>query len=69
MKEFFEFKPGSLTMEDYEKRFLEILRYVGFIRDEKVKIKIFLNGIPSLYRDKIQVDEPKTLEEHIRKSK
>jgi hypothetical protein len=39
MQEFFELKLGSMTMEEYEKKFLELLRYVGFIKDEKVKIQ------------------------------
>jgi hypothetical protein len=39
MQEFFELKLGNMTMEEYEKKFLELLRYVDFIRDEKVKIK------------------------------
>jgi hypothetical protein len=38
MQEFFELKLGNMTMDEYEKKFLELLRYVSFIRDEKVKI-------------------------------
>jgi hypothetical protein len=53
MKEFFELKLGSMTMDEYERRFLELLRYVDFIKDEKVKIQIFLSGIPSIFSDKI----------------
>jgi hypothetical protein len=41
MQEFFELKLGSMTMEEYEKKFLELLRYVDFIKDEKVKIQYF----------------------------
>jgi hypothetical protein len=69
MKELFELKLGSMTTDDYDKRFLEFFRYVGFIRDEKVKIQIFLSGLPSFHNDKIKFDEPKTLEEAIRKAK
>jgi hypothetical protein len=58
MQEFFELKLGSMTMDEYERRFLELLRYVGFIKDEKVKIQIFFSGIPSFYNDKIHFDEP-----------
>jgi hypothetical protein len=42
---------------------------VGFIKDEKAKIQIFMSGIPSFYTDKIHYDEPSTLEETIRKEK
>jgi hypothetical protein len=58
-----------MTMEDYERKFLELLRYVDFIRDGKVKIQRFLNGIPSFYKDKIQFDETNKLEESMRKDK
>jgi hypothetical protein len=62
MKDLFELKLGSMTMDEYERRFLELLRYVGFIKYEKVKIQIFMSGIPSFYKDKIHYDDPKTLE-------
>jgi hypothetical protein len=54
-----------MTMDKYEKRFFELLKYVDFIKDEKVKIHSFLSGLPSSYSDKIQYDNPKTLEETI----
>jgi hypothetical protein len=69
MKDFFELKLGSMAMDEYERRFLELLRYVDFIKDEKVKIQRFLSGIPSIFSDKIQYDDPNTLEEAIRRSK
>jgi hypothetical protein len=69
MHEFFELKLGSMTMEKYENKFLELLRYVGFIKEEKVKIQRFLSGLPSFYKDKIQFDEPRTLADAIRKDK
>jgi hypothetical protein len=69
MKELFELKFGSMTMEEYENRFFELLKYVDFIKDEKVKIQRFLSGLPSFYSDKIQYDNPKTLEEIIRRER
>jgi hypothetical protein len=54
MKYFFELKLGRMTMDEYEKRFFELLKYVEFIKDEKVKIKRFLSGLPSFYNDNIQ---------------
>ena len=38
MKEFFELKLGTMTMDEYENRFFELLKCVDFIKDEKVKI-------------------------------
>jgi hypothetical protein len=69
MQEFFEFWLGSMTMTKYENKFLGLLKYVGFIKDEKVKIEMFLNGFSSFYKDEIQYDEPKTLKETMRKAK
>jgi hypothetical protein len=69
MKELFEFKLGSMIMDKYERKFLELLRYVDFIKDEQVNIQRFLSGLPSIFSDKIQYDDPKTLEEEIRRDK
>ena len=49
--------------------FLELLKYVSFIKDETVNIQRYLSGLPYLIRDKIQYDDPKTLEETIRRAK
>jgi hypothetical protein len=46
-----------------------LLKYVGFIKYEKVKVQRFLSGLPSFYKEKIQYDEPRTLTETIRKDK
>ena len=51
-------------MESYEKTFLELLKYSYFIKDEKVKIKRFLSGLPESYGDKIQYDRPRNLREN-----
>ena len=56
-------------MEEYANKFLELLRYVRYIKDEKVKIHLFLSGLPQSYKYKIDFYEPRTLEEAIRKSK
>jgi hypothetical protein len=69
MKEFFELKLGSMTIDEYERRFLELLKYVPFIKDETVKIQRYLSGLPSSISDKIQYDDPKTMEETIRREK
>jgi hypothetical protein len=58
-----------MTMEKYENKFLGLLKYVGFIKNEKVKIHRFLSGMPSFYKENIKYDEPKTLMETIKKAK
>jgi hypothetical protein len=69
MKEFFELKIGGMTIDEYEIRFLELLKYVSFIKVETDKIQRYLSGFPSFISGKIQYDDPKTLEETIRQSK
>jgi hypothetical protein len=53
MKEFFEVKLGSMTIDEYERRFLELLKYVSFIKDETIKSQMYLSGLPSLINEKI----------------
>jgi hypothetical protein len=69
MKEFVELKLGSMSIDEYERRFLELLKYVPFIKDEPVKIQRYLSGLPPSIGDKIQYDYPKTMEETIRSEK
>jgi hypothetical protein len=69
MKEFFKPKLGSMTIDEYKRRFLELLKYVPFIKDEVVKIQRYLSGLPPPIGDKIQYDDLKTMEETIRREK
>jgi hypothetical protein len=47
MKDFFELKLGSMTIDEYEGIFLELLKYVPFIKDEAVNIQRYLSGLQS----------------------
>jgi hypothetical protein len=38
MQDLFELGLGSMTMEEYENKFAGLLKYVGFIKDEKVEV-------------------------------
>jgi hypothetical protein len=69
MKEFFELKLGNMTIDEYERSFLELLKYVPFIKDEVVKIQRYLSGLPPSIGDKIQYNDHKTMEETIRREK
>jgi hypothetical protein len=69
MKEFFELKLGSMTIDEYERSFLELLKYVPFIKYEAIKIQRYLSGLPPSIGDKIQYDDPNTMEETIRRTK
>jgi hypothetical protein len=67
MKDFFELKLGSMTMDEYEKRFFKLMKCVDFVKDEKFKIQRFMSGLTSFYYENIQYDNPMTLEEAIRR--
>ena len=41
-------------MKEYANKFLELLRNVRYIKDEKVKIQHFLSGLPQSYKDRIE---------------
>ena len=69
IKEFHELKLGQLTMEESANKFLELLRYVKYIRDDKVEIWRFLSRLPQSYKYRNEFDGPQTLEEAIRKAK
>jgi hypothetical protein len=69
VKEFFELKLGSMTIDEYARRFLKLLKYDAFIKDEQVKIQRYLSGLSLFISDKIQHDDPKTLDETIRRTK
>jgi hypothetical protein len=58
-----------MKIDEYERRFLELLKYVAFIKDEKVKIQRYLSGMSSFISDKTQYDDPKTMEETIMRAK
>lgn len=48
-------------MKERGSKFTELLRYVKFIKDEKVEIQRYINGLPSFYAYKLTYDEPKIL--------
>src|ERR1700678_650821 len=55
-------------MKEYVNKFLDLLRYVPYIKAEKAKAQHFISGLPKEYRNRIEFDEPKTLEDTIRKA-
>ena len=67
-KEFYELKLGSMLMKELSSKFLSLLKYVPYIIDEKTKIQRFLSCFPTSFKDRIEFDNPKTLEEAMRKA-
>jgi len=52
-KEFYELQMGSVTDNEYTSRFLELLRYVPYLKEDKAKVHRFISGLPVAYKDKI----------------
>jgi len=50
-------------------KFHDFLRYVPYLIDETAKVQIFVSGFPLKFRDRIEYDEPWSLEEVIWKLK
>ena len=54
-------------MKELSRKFISLLRYVPYIIDEKPKIQIFLSCMPISFKDRIEFDNSKNLEEAMRK--
>ena len=67
-KEFHELRLGQLTMDEFVTKFTNLLRYVPYIREEKAKLQKFLNCLPTVYKEKIEFDNPNTMDEAVRKA-
>ena len=68
-KEFHELRPGQLTIDEFVTKFTNLLRYVPYRREEKEKVQRFLNCLPTVYKEKIEFDNPKTIDEAVRKAR
>jgi len=67
-KEFYDLNLGSMTMKELCSKFLSLLRYVPYLVDEKPKVQRFLSCLSFAFKDRIEYDNPKTLEEAMRKA-
>ena len=60
---------GAMRDDEYTSIFLELLRYVPYLKDEKVHIERFINELSVTFKDHIKFDEPQSLEVTIKKLK
>ena len=68
VKVFHELRMVSMNIDDYIGIFLDMLPYVPYIKDEKVKIQKFLGCILPNFKDRIEFDMPKTLDTTLHKA-
>ena len=55
-----------MKVEEYTTKFQELLRYVPYLKDENAKIQRFTNRFQVAFKDQIDFDEPRSLEEAIK---
>ena len=67
--EFHELRLGQLTIDEFVTKFTNPLRYVPYIPKEKAKVKRFLNCLSAVYKEKMDFDNPKTMDEAVRKAR
>ena len=60
---------GSMTMDYFINIFLDLLHYVPYIKEKKVKIQQFLGCFPPNFQKRIEFHIPKTLETTLHKAR
>eukprot|EP00253_Pinus_taeda_P030209 PITA_30209 len=56
-------------MDEFINLFTSLLRYVPYIKEEKAKVQRFVSSLPSYIRETIEFDNPRTMDEAIRKER
>ena len=56
-------------MEEFVTKFLNLQRYVSYLKDEKTKVYRFISCLPPAYKEKIEFEMPKTMDDAIKKAK
>lgn len=67
--EFQDLRLGQQTMDEFINRFTSMLRYVPYIKEEKSKVQIFVSSLPLYIRERIEFDNPRMMDEAIRKDR
>eukprot|EP00253_Pinus_taeda_P021744 PITA_21744 len=68
-REFHDLRLGQQTMDEFITRFTSLLRYVPYIREEKAKVQRFVSSLSPYMRERIEFDNPKSMDEVIRKAR
>eukprot|EP00253_Pinus_taeda_P023180 PITA_23180 len=68
-REFHDPRLGQQTMDEFVTKFTSLLCYVPYIREEKAKVQWFVSSLPQTMWERIEFDNPKTMDEVIRKAR
>ena len=69
MKKFHELRLGTLTIDEYVKRFTNLLCYVPHMQEEKAKIQCFISSLPNFMKDKFDFEHPRDMDDAVRKAR
>eukprot|EP00253_Pinus_taeda_P020294 PITA_20294 len=56
-------------MDEFINRFTSLLRYVPYLKEEKAKVQRFVSSLPMYMRERVEFDNPRTMDEAIRKAR
>jgi len=68
-REFYELKMGYMVDDKYITKFMDLFRYVPYLKGDKTKVQRFISGFLITFKDRIEYDETWSLEEVIGKLK
>eukprot|EP00253_Pinus_taeda_P029692 PITA_29692 len=68
-REFHDLRLGQQSMDEFINRFTSLLRYVPYIKEEKAKVQRFVSSLPAYIRERIEFDNPRTMDEAIHKAR
>lgn len=68
-REFHDLRLGQQSMDEFINRFTSLLHYVPYIKEEKAKVQRFVSSLPAYIRERIEFDDPRTMDEAIRKAR
>lgn len=56
-------------MDEFVIKFTNLLKYMPYIREEKVKSQRFLNCLPAPYKERVEFENMKTMDVVVRKDR
>eukprot|EP00253_Pinus_taeda_P026215 PITA_26215 len=68
-REFHDLRLRQQSMDEFINHFTSLLRYVPYIKEEKAKVQRFVSSLPAYIRERIEFDNPRTMDEAIRKAR
>eukprot|EP00253_Pinus_taeda_P025714 PITA_25714 len=68
-REFHDLRLGQQSMDEFINCFTSLHRYVPYIKEEKAKVQRFVSSLLAYIRERIEFDNPRTMDEAICKAR